>query len=264
MTNFQKAIEFNKSFGVFTSDTLVPNLFDINPSLSKLRLSLIQEEIGELHDAFKTFNFTEVIDALADILVVVYGAGASYGINLDTNYRDLMNEINGENNYQLTRNFVINFKCSCNNISLPDHMTNIFTDFIENIELKTLLYRTLNNMTSYSRSLENAHNDKDIDKYSSCLLKILEFTYTISCLLGIDIQEAYRIVHDSNMSKLCTTEEIAKETVEWYKKNESRYDTPSYKKSNDCINWIVYNESTGKILKSVNYIPANFESLFSK
>lgn len=261
MTNFQKSIEFNKSFGVFTSDTLVSNLFDIDPFLSKLRLSLIQEEIGELIDAFKTCNFIEVIDALADILVVVYGAGASFGINLDTNFRDLMMGNEGENNYKLTKNFIVNLK----GILLPTHMTNIFRDYvIKSKDLKKLLFSTLTNMKNVSKSLESAHNDKDIEKYASYLLKILEYTYTISILLGIDIQQAYRIVHDSNMSKLCKSEEIAKNTVKWYKENDNRYDTPNYKKSNDGINWIVYNKSTGKILKSIDYIPANFESFFLK
>ena len=97
MTNFEKAIEFNKSFGVFVSDTVVTDIFDTNPSLSKLRLSLIVEEINELIDAFSTRNFVEVIDALADILVVVYGAGASFGINLDHKYEYLLANCEGDN-----------------------------------------------------------------------------------------------------------------------------------------------------------------------
>lgn len=52
----------------------------------KLRLSLIEEEIKELEEAVEQNNFIEIIDALADILYVTYGAGCSFGINLDTSF----------------------------------------------------------------------------------------------------------------------------------------------------------------------------------
>ena len=38
------------------------------------------------------------------------------------------------------------------------------------------------------------------------------------------------------------------------------YDTPAYRLSDDGANWVVYNESTGKILKSIKYKPVT-ESL---
>ena len=40
-------------------------------------------EFNELKDAIKERNFTEVRDAISDILYVVYGAAASFGINAD-------------------------------------------------------------------------------------------------------------------------------------------------------------------------------------
>ena len=82
-TNFHKIIEFNKVFGVKTFDTYQPNIFNKDPNLTKLRLELIKEEVSELEDAIKNKDFPEVVDALADILYVVYGAGASFGVNLN-------------------------------------------------------------------------------------------------------------------------------------------------------------------------------------
>ena len=153
-TNFKKVYDFNKCFGVPVSDSPQKNVFDENPDLVKLRLSLIQEEVRELEDAIKDKNFTEVVDALSDILYVVYGAGVSFGIDLD---------------------------------------------------------------------------------------------------------RSFNIVHDSNMSKSCKTEEEAQQTVEWYKSNDTPYDSPDYRKSEDGKYWVVYNKSTGKILKSINYTAANFK-----
>lgn len=157
-TNFEKVVEFNKCFGVHVPVT--GNHLDLksNPDLVKLRLSLITEEVRELQDAIKDNDFTEVIDALSDILYVVYGAGASFGIDLDT---------------------------------------------------------------------------------------------------------TFDIVHRSNMSKLCISEEQAKRTVDWYVANDTRYDSPSFRKGDGLYNekpfWVVFNRSTGKILKSINYTPAKFD-----
>lgn len=156
-TNFQRVVEFNKAFGVPTSDTPLPNITKDNPKLAKLRLDLILEETQELSEAMDNHDFLETADALADILYVVYGAGASFGIDLD---------------------------------------------------------------------------------------------------------RAFDLVHRSNMSKLCKTEEEAQKTVEWYIDNieKTGYDTPAYRRSDDGVNWVVYNKSTGKILKSINYTPVT-ESL---
>lgn len=65
------------------------------------------------------------------------------------------------------------------------------------------------------------------------------------------------------MSKLCESEEKAKETVEWYKQNEPRYDSPDYRKSEDGKHWVVYNKSSNKVLKNKNYIAANFDEILA-
>lgn len=158
-TNFDKVIEFNKSFEIEVNDKPQPNIFTDNPELTKLRLDLIKEEVSELITAIKENDFTETIDALSDILYVVYGAGASF---------------------------------------------------------------------------------------------------------GIDLNHTMDIVHKSNMTKLCKTEEEAKKTVEWYKKNSKIYNTPTYKKSKNGDYWIIYNKDSGKILKSINYTKANFDNVYKK
>ncbi len=159
-TNFNKIKQFHLAFGHPVNDTHQTKVFDQDPKLVKLRLDLIKEEVKELEEAIEQKNFTEVIDALTDILYVTYGAGAAFGIDLD---------------------------------------------------------------------------------------------------------KAYDIVHNSNMSKLCISEQEAQKTVEeylnQYKKGNTKYDSPAYKLAPDEINYVVYNESSGKSLKSINYIPANFSSL---
>ena len=51
--------------------------------IAKLRSDLIKEELKELILALKSKDIIETADALTDILYVTYGAGHSFGINLD-------------------------------------------------------------------------------------------------------------------------------------------------------------------------------------
>tara|TARA_Y100000739_G_scaffold671_1_gene490 strand:+ start:325 stop:666 length:342 start_codon:yes stop_codon:yes gene_type:complete len=49
----------------------------------QLRIDLIEEELNELKEAVKNNDIVEVADALTDILYVTYGAGHSFGVDLD-------------------------------------------------------------------------------------------------------------------------------------------------------------------------------------
>ena len=49
----------------------------------QLRYNLIKEELDELSAAIKDEDIVEVADALTDLLYVVYGAGHSFGIDLN-------------------------------------------------------------------------------------------------------------------------------------------------------------------------------------
>ena len=54
-----------------------------NEKIVQLRYDLIKEELDELSVAINDKDIVEVADALTDLLYVVYGAGHSFGINLD-------------------------------------------------------------------------------------------------------------------------------------------------------------------------------------
>jgi len=112
------------------------------------------------------------------------------------------------------------------------------------------------------QELEDAVKAEDFKETIDALTDILYVVVGKAVCMGIDIKKAFDIVHHSNMSKACRTEEEAKETVKWYKENKlDIYDSPNYKKSIDGRYFIVFNESTGKILKNINYTPANFKNI---
>ena len=79
MSNFEKVKTFMTTYGQEVKESA--SFPDEN--IIKLRLKLIKEELEELEQALNDKNLLEVADALTDILYVTYGAGHSFGINLD-------------------------------------------------------------------------------------------------------------------------------------------------------------------------------------
>lgn len=87
MTNFKRVREWMKTFGQETPS--LPNF----PSqrVIKLRDSLINEEFCvEYRNAVEDNDLIEVADALADILVVVYGTAVAFGIDIDEVFTEVM------------------------------------------------------------------------------------------------------------------------------------------------------------------------------
>lgn len=84
-TNFQRVREFHEVFNCDISDT--PKLPD-EPSVD-LRVDLIEEELDELYEGLKNDDIVEVADALTDMLYVVYGAGVTFGIDLDKCFEEV-------------------------------------------------------------------------------------------------------------------------------------------------------------------------------
>ncbi len=79
MSNFNKVKAFMDTYG---QDVKEKAEFPEN-KIVQLRIDLIEEELNELKEAIKNKDIVEVADALTDILYVTYGAGHSFGVNLD-------------------------------------------------------------------------------------------------------------------------------------------------------------------------------------
>jgi predicted HAD superfamily Cof-like phosphohydrolase len=263
INNYQATLDFIKIFDMFTvlpelyrSDMLVEN-----KDTARLRYNLIHEEITELEDALKAQDFIEVIDALTDILYVVYGAGATFGIDLQKSFVQ----------------YCLNEKILNCNIENGTHFENIIGGGTK-IKLSHIMKNCFNNkgdmeyvnsIVSYMKvGLEELENIliKNIspNKLESSLHYINYLVYNLGKYLKIDLDKSFDIVHNSNMSKVCSSHSEAEDTVEWYKNNESRYDSPKlFESKNFPGKYLVRNESTGKALKSINYTPANFDCILN-
>ena len=84
-TNFELVGDFMEAFGQDVQ--FEPTWPDFNTR--ELRLELIAEELDELSDAVADRDMVQIADALTDLLYVVYGAGHTFGIDLDECFQEV-------------------------------------------------------------------------------------------------------------------------------------------------------------------------------
>ena len=85
VTNFERVKQFMETFGQEVKSS--PEFPD--QKTQELRVELIREELTELQEAIDANDIVEVADALTDLLYVVYGAGAAFGIDLDACFEEV-------------------------------------------------------------------------------------------------------------------------------------------------------------------------------
>lgn len=241
-TNYTKVIEFHEAFGLDINDILTDTILE-NKQLVNLRINLINEEIEELTEAYNNNDFTEVRDAIGDIIYVINGMGVSFGINIDKYYCDVFN---------------LTYKVNSIYENVKKKYTNIKLVNTDNLFNNKYLINRINKIFNKLKN-DILHKKKyDIKKYT---IHLLEQVYLIGILFNINVDNDFDLIHKSNMSKLCKDENEAIKTVNSYilkyTNNKSPYDTPNYRLSDNKKYYVVYNKSSGKILKSINYSPVD-------
>jgi predicted HAD superfamily Cof-like phosphohydrolase len=267
-------------------------LFTDSPKTIQLRLDLIKEEVGELNDAINANDIIEQRDACADILYVVYGMADVLGIQIDTVFENyIRNEINKLNMNVIDR--INRIKLSTNNGS--HSVTNfnnvkIYTNELLGFDItnkpieevkkfvnakiseyyNNIVLVTNKDSSEFATQFNTIFNYLEIsmsEKFTSIseeICGILKWTYLMTIVLGVNADKDFDIVHESNMSKLCDSEEDAKATVIDYEtkynngSGSSPYDSPYYYELPDINKWIVKNKSTGKALKNIKYKKVDF------
>lgn len=264
-TNFEKVRDFNNCFGHVVHETHYNNVFDEDPKLVELRLNLINEEINELKEAYENDDIVEIIDALSDILYVGYGLCVCFGINIDNEYSKFMIDYHRvlKNNLSITEEDFsnqTNFEKTQTIISIQSDVKN-YKKNIENKMYKINLNMIMSFLDKSFVELKQSCDKKNFKEVIYNIYNVLKNTYLCGIHIGCDLNQSFKIVHDSNMTKICDNEELAKKTVQNYIDNDQRYDSPSYKQNE--FGYVIYNQSTNKILKSLNYNVANFDSILN-
>ncbi len=109
------------------------------------------------------------------------------------------------------------------------------------------------------KELEAAVADHDIVEVADALCDI-QYVLSGAILefgLGNRFKELFDEVQRSNMSKACDTPEEAKATVVYYEKERGEACLVEEKEGK----WLVYRKSDRKTLKSVNYSPADLNTI---
>ena len=248
-TGYQKVVDFNKCFGSHVSYEHDRNLYSTHPNIVSLKYGLIDEEVKELEEAYMENDIKEIVDALCDIKYVLYGMAAAFGINSDVEFKKYMLNTSYNSDFEMVKNL---------NPEINYNVKN-YSDNLKNTKFKHSISKIMSNIRLINLNLKKATNNAKFDIMLQELNILLYQVNLMGCSVGVNLDDAFNIVHISNMSKVCENEELAKETVAWYLTNDDRYKTPDYRKSE--YGWVVFNKDTGKILKSIKYTPANFSSL---
>jgi predicted HAD superfamily Cof-like phosphohydrolase len=110
--------------------------------------------------------------------------------------------------------------------------------------------------------LSEAIKNKDIIEVADALCD-LQYVLSGAILefgLGEKFDELFDEVQRSNMSKACNSVQESIETITHYKKKDGT--EGAYRKKGD--KWIVYRTLDDKVLKSINYSPADLKNIIEK
>lgn len=239
MTNYEMVKEFHTIFEHPINNIEQTNIFTENPKLVEFRLSQIEEELNELHDAVAKDDFIECLDAICDLMYFVYGTFLVFGINYDE--------------YRKNNSFVVTDFC------YPKNNLQVFNFYSSSLKLQIDL------LTQYLSLLKLNCEEKDFDQTIVFLSKMEKHCYSLATLFGVDIDMCFKEVHRSNMTKVCKTEEEAKQTVdkylEIYKNGDIKYAEPNYRNKEGY--YVVYDKTTSKILKSINFELPNLHRIIN-
>ncbi|HMJ68424.1 MAG TPA: nucleoside triphosphate pyrophosphohydrolase family protein [Cyclobacteriaceae bacterium] len=109
------------------------------------------------------------------------------------------------------------------------------------------------------KELEVAILEKDITGIADALCDI-QYVLSGAVLefgLGDKFKALFEEVQRSNMSKACTSEAEAVKTVQYYKEKDG---TECYYTKEEG-KWLVYRKADNKTIKSINYSPADLDSV---
>jgi predicted HAD superfamily Cof-like phosphohydrolase len=230
MSHFELVGEFHRVFDYPVRTETYIGVFDKDPKLLKSRVAFLREERDEFlqHYNSEPKNIPELADALCDLLYFAFGTGQCIGIDLDAEMQFLSIEM--VRDLQITQNLHI--------VSDAEIMNRLST------------------ITCYVDAFERACNSRDFGTMTMCLVSVIDKTYDLGYYMGFDMDPMFREVHRSNMTKVCTTERDAIESVQRYKM-QGIYKQPVVRVKEPYF--LVYDDHLNKILKSFYWDAPNLQ-----
>ena len=235
-SHFQQVGEFHDTFDHPQRKEPYMVLLEQELKLAKFRILLMREELKEFHDAFAKHDLVEMADALCDLSYVTNGAGQCLGIDLD----------------------ILSAEMGVN-ISTPDNLGLVDMDACEN---------RIEDINCGAKLIGDALDDfcacvetQNMNKMAESLVKILQHTYALGHSLNFKMDNMFREVHRSNMTKVCSSVEDANTSIEFYMADpERRYENPTIKIKGPYF--VIFDAKTSKILKNHKWEMPNLKYFF--
>jgi len=166
----QLVLHFTQTFNVPYPD--IPTI--PGPDICTLRMTLLEEELEELKEAYANEDLVKIADGLGDLLYVTYGAAIACGMSLRPHLSLAPSE-----NYTL--------------IPVPE-----FTERMDKFHVTFSFLRTIfthGNTYHINGSYYRAYLQKTLE-----LLQ--EVIYNTAAVLHLDLKPIFDEIHRSNMTKL--------------------------------------------------------------
>jgi predicted HAD superfamily Cof-like phosphohydrolase len=251
MSSFEKVKHFNRLFGVYDpSKFMMENYRElISKDEIDFCLKLINEELKELCEAFEQKkSFEETIGEACDLVYVLYGMSCRLNLDCDEHFK-----LTHSNKRNGAISDMTPFEVVCEEYQSEGDKSNFFQGEVTAItEKEEIIRNILGQLVKYYNQLVVNATVRNFSGMLWALSDILEQTLKIFCELRVDFELIFDMIHQANMKKLAHDEDEAIKSVEKYKK-EGIFDSPSYRKSYDGKYYVVYNISTGKVLKALNW-----------
>lgn len=200
-----------------------------SPKVSMLRYNLIKEELEELEEAIMDDDYVEIADALADLLYVIYGAHATFGVGVE-------------------------------DLDVYDRFEPWSAQILPYNRAKSALDSLNSELGSFERALE----EYDAMDVRGPLDDLLDSVYRTAAFYGINIHACFDEVHASNMSKFCKTENDARVSLDMRKAAEEtadKYKNAEVHQVGDV--WVLRRSDNHKVLKGMDYFEPNLKQFLA-
>lgn len=278
MTHFQRVLEFSRARKFVIDNTdLIPEYISKEIKSNMVFIITCIKELHELQEYPESSVFESIISLLTNILYSIYEVFDLIGICADskldmeffkkedrvknivqatTQLDDTFYEINDSELLALLKTIKSHVEYAIHTlVPKPKRPTKeILSDDLKLVrERIELIFSFIDEIYEF----ESQWTCVEICEILANLIYVLYDTFT---LFNIDVDKAFDILHISNLGKFCKSEEIAIKSVKYYI-HSKEYSDPAYIKMEHSDNYIIYNKSTNKILKSILYQSPNFGEL---
>lgn len=221
LLQYNDVVEFMNLAGQDVHNTVTENTYKV----ADFRKSLIQEElfgVNELVYSMKRDDRKGTLDGICDVLYVVYGAMATYGMS-------------------------------------PPDISYVQSEISEIYPSAGETNKFIKDLTGYFEQYERAaFSDNNNELYNSCI-SLIRTVYSIGYDFGLDVVGAFKEVHSSNMSKFCFTEFEAQAAIASQIANNNENYVGASIVQVGVEHYAIKRKGDGKILKPTSFFEPNLD-----